>query len=133
MRISDCSSDVCSSDLIEEDVDSGWTEGPKGRTYVLRTIIDDVVDPALIAKPCALLRAAGDADHPASLDATDLGRDRPRRTGGAGHDQDVSGTRSAHPHQAEIGGQAIQPEWAKSSDERRGGQECVKKGKSRGS
>src|SRR3546814_12575593 len=42
-----------------------------------------------------------------------LGRDRPRRTGGAGHDQDVSGTRSAHPHQAEIGGQAIQPEWAK--------------------
>src|SRR3546814_3402243 len=98
MRMSDWSSDVCTTDLIliivsrylpakndttklrhiiygslehitsdsiEEDVDSGWTEGPKGRTYVLRTIIDDVVDPALIAKPCALLRAAGDADHPA--------------------------------------------------------------------
>src|SRR3546814_16150848 len=72
------------SDIIEEDVDSGWTEGTKGRTYVLRTIIDEVVDPALIAKPCALLRAAGDADHTASMDENDMDRDRPHRTGGAG-------------------------------------------------
>src|SRR3546814_16740193 len=59
------------SDIMEEDVDSGWTEGPKGRTYVLRTIIDDVFGPALVQKPCALIRAAVDDHHPTSLSAPD--------------------------------------------------------------
>src|SRR3546814_17750754 len=60
------------SAIIEADFDSPWTEGPKGRTYVLLTTIEHVVAPALLANPSAVLQSACTAPPPTVLGNTTL-------------------------------------------------------------
>jgi len=98
--------------VVEVDVDAIGTQRGEAPAYVFGLVVDGRVEAGFGGEPAAFLRAAGDADHAAALEAGDL---TGHRAGGArGSRNDHCLTRPGLPHveHAEVGGEAGDPEHA---------------------
>jgi len=94
------------ADVVERDVDPVGAQVAEARHHVLAAVVDDRVEPGLVAQPRAFLVAPGDADHAAAADLRDLRGNAAGRTRGARDDDGLALARLADVEQAEVGGQA---------------------------
>src|SRR6202008_1099727 len=94
------------ADIVEINIDAIRGRGPERLERRAVLVIDGGIEAEFGRQPLAFVRAAGDADHAASLDFRDLANDRPDRTGG-GRDHDrLAFPRLANVKQPEISGEA---------------------------
>src|SRR5580704_13690676 len=75
------------ADVFEVDVDAAGAGGRELRVECRGAMVDAVVEPELVHGPGALVRTAGNADDPTTLQFGDLTHDRTHGSGGRGDHQ----------------------------------------------
>ena len=92
------------ADVIKIHIDAFRAFALEAGNHILVFVVDGAIETQLINQELALVGAAGNADHTATLEFGDLPGNAAHRAGGAGNHHGFAGLRLANVEQGEIGG-----------------------------